>query len=449
MEAIKGLARRATQSVRGTSDAQDDKIPEVTRKVRAMEKAGVNLSDKILKVARLMGELGQTLKEIADEYKAVPDLLPEMTALADETLAMGHAVATKAGEFQTVLKEQGFDQIGLFLRELPKLRDAEEDRKKKQLEYDFFKNKVADLRKNPPKDTSRIPRNEGILENWRQELWKSTENLKQLLSNLHASGQRALDQSVLTVDMTVTNFAGYTAALGKQHFVNARLPMYSPAPILPPMALPPNPLVPFYSPGGPGGVPANQSGVFVPGVGSPQQQPPYATVGGQPPQVQPSVLNYGYQTGAQQPPPQQQQQPSWGLPPPQAGQPPQNGYDPNAQYHQQAQQQAQQQPQAGWGQQQQPAPAAWGQPPPQQQQQQPYGGGYSPQQQQPPQFAAGQGYPAQQQAPQQYQAYPPSQQVPASYVAPAHTPENASLAGASTSSNPNATAPPPAAPAPQ
>jgi hypothetical protein len=273
MDAIKGLARRATQTLRekvsNVESTSDEKLEDGIKKIRAFEKAGVSLSEKILKVAKQIEDIGSTLRDIADEYRQIPDHVSETTQMAEDLFAVGQQLVGVAQDHQKPLKDQGFDLLGAFIRDLQKLKEAEDDRKKKQLEFDFFKKKVVDLRKDPPKDFTRIPRNEQILEQWRQELWKATEHSKMVVSGLYAQGQRSLDQTVLMVIQVVGSFTNITGTAFKQKLSSCRLPLYSSAPLLQPAPLPPNPLPPWQPQCYPsqGAVPPNAS--FGPGGPSP------------------------------------------------------------------------------------------------------------------------------------------------------------------------------------
>ena len=312
MDAIKGLARRATQSLRekvsNADQTNDDKLNDGVRKVRLFEKSSVTISDKVLKIARIMEELSTALRDIGEEVRQCPDLAPESAQLAEDMFNFGSTLLAKAQEHQAPLKDQAFDILGQFIRELPKLKDAEEDRKKKQLEYDFFRQKVLELRKSPPKDFTRIPRNEAILENWRQELWKSTENNKSVVSNLYAQGQRAVDQAVLTVAQVVGSFASLVSAGAKAQFVNARLPIYSNAPLLQPAPLPPNPLPPFQPPGTYQNSPPPAQYTATPDPSTQQWQNPQQPAPNWQGQAQGQAPQQGWQ------PQQQQQQVPWTQP---------------------------------------------------------------------------------------------------------------------------------------
>ncbi|EAN91691.1 hypothetical protein C3747_28g343 [Trypanosoma cruzi] len=258
MEAIKGLARRTTQSIREKVKNREatghDELLEVTsKKVLQYQKSGEVICSKLIRAAGLIEELGRLLKDVGEEYQSISDLPQESSQLATDVLDMGTKLVATAQEHQKGLKEEGFDVLNAFIKNTSKLRDAEEARRKNRLEYDFFRQKVLDLRSCPPKDTSRIPRNEQKMENWRVEFWRATENHKAVCSQLYVEGQRAIDLSVLTLTKVLGSFMNIAGDGFKQQFVNARLPVYPTAPILPPAPLPPNPMPafqPLYNAGG-------------------------------------------------------------------------------------------------------------------------------------------------------------------------------------------------------
>ena len=243
METIKGFARRATQSAKekfAHADAtNDDRLLETSRKVRQQEKSCSVIIEKIGKMCRVLDEFANVSREIGDEYRMNLDQGSEMCQLAEDCRAFGNEMAQKVQEFQKTLKDGAFEPLSAFMKEIAKLKDYEEDRKKKQLEFDFFRTKVAELRRNPPKDSSRIPRNEQKLEQWRRDLWQSTENSKAFVSGLFSQAQRALDQAVLACAQTIMNYSALAAGVSKNHFASAHLPLYPTAPILPPTPLPP------------------------------------------------------------------------------------------------------------------------------------------------------------------------------------------------------------------
>lgn len=418
MDAFKGVFRRATQAAKekiGSADAtEDSQLAEIAKKIRLFEKTGVHLSDKITRISRNMEELMTQLKEFGDSFKQITEPGSEMSSLADELMNVANESQAKVAELQKGLRDS-FDNIGAFLREVPKLKEVEEDRKKKQLEFDFFKTKVAELKKSPPKDYTRIPRNEGILENWRVELWKSTENCKAVASGLYIGGMRCLDVSAYTVAMTLSNLWNAQLQMAKLHFVNARLPVYPAAPVLQPSPLPPNPFPPWVPP------------AFQQQVAQPGAQP----------------APYGVTPGAQPP--------AWGQPPPQqpyGGQPPAQGS--SAPPPPWGQQQQQPYPPSGYPHGQYPPPSGPAQPG---HQQAPAGWGGSPQHTASPPGTQQYASPQQQQySPgQQPQPYYAQQPAPAQGSSFAHPPASgqsfSSPDGAVAPPNSFATGPPPSAPA--
>ncbi|RNF16350.1 uncharacterized protein Tco025E_05263 [Trypanosoma conorhini] len=309
METIKGLARRATQSLRekvlhGDASGHDETLEAASKKVFQYQRSGEAICVKMIRAAELIEELGKVLKEVAEEYQNVPDLLPVSSQLAADVLEVGTKLFVTAQEHQKGLKEQGFDVLNSFIKNISKLKDAEEARRKNQLEYDFFRQKVLGLRAMPPKDKSRIPRNEQKLENWRVEFWRATENSKAVCSQLYAEGRRAIDLSVLTLTRVLGSFLSIAGNGFKQQFVNARLPVYPTTSLLPSAPLPPNPMPPYQPP------PPQAGGYAAIPYGQPQAQ--QNSLQGQPPQVQQwQGWNDGHPTGWSQQHPQQPQPPSF------------------------------------------------------------------------------------------------------------------------------------------
>ncbi|CAJ1010773.1 hypothetical protein Q4I28_006088 [Leishmania naiffi] len=246
MEALKGLARRTTQSLREMVSRtevtpEEMRLTEVMAKVRMMETKGEMICEKVIQVARLMGELGTTLREIGEEYKGVPDLPKESRELADDVFEVGVKLVETSQEHQKGLKDNGFELLRSFVKQCAQLREVEDARRHHQLEYDFFKSKVQHLRSSQQRDFTRLPRNEQILENWRVELWRATECSKAMCSQLFVSGRQAIDRSVLTTIQVLHSFVEIASTGFSQTFQGVRLPTYPSAPILPPTALPPAP----------------------------------------------------------------------------------------------------------------------------------------------------------------------------------------------------------------
>jgi hypothetical protein len=243
METLKGFARRTTQSLRemvsgSETSPEEAKLVEIFSKVKTMEAKGEVICQKVIQAARLMEELGTTLKELGEEYKGVPDLPKESRELAEDVFIVGIKLVETSQEHQKGLKDNGFELLRAFSKQCAHLREVVETRRHHQLEYDFFKAKVQDLRSAPQKDFTRLPRNEQILESWRVELWRVTEQSKALCSQLYVDGRRAADRSVLTTVQVLHSFVDIASTGFAQTFQGVRLPSYSLEPVLPPTALP-------------------------------------------------------------------------------------------------------------------------------------------------------------------------------------------------------------------
>ncbi|EPY19828.1 hypothetical protein STCU_09275 [Strigomonas culicis] len=243
MEVIKGYARRTTQSIRerisgASTSAEEQQLLEGEEKVRRLEASSRTIGDKLIKMARLIEEIGVTMKEIGDEYKQVPDLVDDSQRICQDVLAVGAKLTAAAREQQQQLSETGFRPIQEFSRSCAKLSEAEKLRQQHHLELDFFKRKVQQLRTTPQRDCSRLPRNEQRLHTWRVEVWRSSEICRALTSELYVLGRRAIDTGVLTVAGMVQNYFTVGASETSVAFHSLHLPEYQTEPVLPPLPAP-------------------------------------------------------------------------------------------------------------------------------------------------------------------------------------------------------------------
>ncbi|CCW68177.1 unnamed protein product [Phytomonas sp. Hart1] len=247
METIKGLARRTSQSLKEKvsgvdADPEDPLIEEVSRKVTDMSSRSRSISEKLSRSIRLLEDLGKTLKEIGEEHRQSPDLAAESRQLAEGVYEIGIKLVALSSEHRVGMQIDCIDLLTHFSKECAKLNNLEDVRRRNRLEYNFFKAKVNRLREKPPKDFSRIPRNEQILENWRIGVWRATENYKIFCSQLYLKGRQSLDRSVISMVQVLKSF--FDTAFGEfRHLCNtSRLPEYSTNSVLRPTPLPPNPL---------------------------------------------------------------------------------------------------------------------------------------------------------------------------------------------------------------
>ncbi|KPI84839.1 hypothetical protein ABL78_6096 [Leptomonas seymouri] len=297
METLKGFARRTTQSLRemvsgSETSLEEARLQDISNKVRVIEAKGEAICRKVIQAARLMEELGTTLKELGEEYKGVPDLPKESRELAEDVFIVGIKLVETSQEHQKGLKDNGFELLRAFSKQCSHLREVEETRRHHQLEYDFFRAKVQDLRSAPQKDFTRLPRNEQILESWRVELWRVTERSKALCSQLYVDGRRAVDRSVLTTVQVLHSFVEIASTGFTQTFQSVRLPSYPLEPVLLPTALPVGPASsqdPSVSSGGIIALPPSQgyghaggnlSSLADPGISSRRASLPSSSSGG-------------------------------------------------------------------------------------------------------------------------------------------------------------------------
>ena len=252
MEKIKSIARRMTEERRektGKSDATiDAQTDEGYKRVKCMENVALSISEKVSRLVKAMDDITFLCRGIAEDYRTVThgamgQAPPEMVHMATELHNFGQELSQKLDDIKGEMKKGSFDNLVNYAREFSQIDQMNDDRKKKQLEYDFFRHKLEKLIQNElkEKDSTRIPRNEGLCEKWRQELYRSTESMKIKGNRLYMAGKKQIDLSLYTVCMGVGNFSGFALNSAKAHFGTIGLPSYVDVDIMPPKALPPPP----------------------------------------------------------------------------------------------------------------------------------------------------------------------------------------------------------------
>ncbi|CAD2217925.1 hypothetical protein ADEAN_000541100 [Angomonas deanei] len=153
-----------------------------------------------------MEDVGQTLKEIGEEYQQTPKISPDAVEMAQQLIVLGNAVVDSSHQHQKEIHNDGYKVVQKFTKQCPRLAQLEEARGSAKLEYDFFKRKVDTLKGTPQTDPSRLPRNEQRLESWRVELWKASESSRAAASELFLAGRNACDTGVYTVTTVLKSF---------------------------------------------------------------------------------------------------------------------------------------------------------------------------------------------------------------------------------------------------
>lgn len=207
-ETVKGFCRRQTQTFKEsfqhaskTEDAEFDAIYQRFQSTFSQAK--------------------RVHSRVAGVHRDLVDMIGHYDKLKDD-LNMGDVNSVQSSEMQTAAKrvelatldfrskftpldqtlQDTIAQLSKYQQEANQVSNVIDDRKMKMLEFDFFRNKLSDLRANPPADTARIPRNEARLTEWSTAYQEANSRCKQMLTSLHENGEKLvlLAASVLTVD---------------------------------------------------------------------------------------------------------------------------------------------------------------------------------------------------------------------------------------------------------
>lgn len=195
-ESIKGFCRRKTQrfseTYRNAPRTHDQTVEAAGEAVFNYQRLTKTTISKMQGVQRNMGELIELLSTVRDDFASMHREDTDMCAQKFNLLVQDMKV-----KMETLL--QSFVSVtaplARFIEDTDLVKPHIEDRKAKMLEYDFFRNKVAALRASPPSDPSRIPRNEGRVEEWRQAYEESNNKVREMLSGLQATGEQLLTKS--------------------------------------------------------------------------------------------------------------------------------------------------------------------------------------------------------------------------------------------------------------
>jgi hypothetical protein len=192
-ESVKGFCRRQTQSFKEsfrhankTEDPECDQMIENTQKISAqVQRMGIRLKNFSQEVMNIVLQFESTRDDLSDCADAEVSSNCKKIDLAANDLRQKYLNLDKRFQEQIT-------QISKFVADSAQFAALVEDRKSKMLEFDFFRNKVADLRADPPADSSRIPRNEGRVSEWKAAYEESTSRLKRFCSVTIENGTRLL-----------------------------------------------------------------------------------------------------------------------------------------------------------------------------------------------------------------------------------------------------------------
>jgi hypothetical protein len=192
-EIVKGFCRRQTQTFKETfrhasktEDTECDQLVQEAQKITGqVQRMGSRLKNFCAEISNIVQQFEATRDDLAGSTSEDISSNCKRIDLAAIDLRQ------KQHDLERGIEEQ-LAQMTKFCSESSQLSSLIEDRKTKMLEFDFFRNKVAELRANPPSDSSRIPRNEGRVNEWKAAYEESTSRLKRFCNVTIEGGQRLL-----------------------------------------------------------------------------------------------------------------------------------------------------------------------------------------------------------------------------------------------------------------
>ena len=199
-ESVKGFCRRQTQTFkvafRHASKTEDAECDQLVQRTQV-------LTGQVQRMSMRLKNLSAELSCVVQQFEGTRD---DLSSEAGEELSLNtkkiDLVATDLRQKHTIADlviQDTLAQMTKFCTEASQLGGLIEDRKSKMLEFDFFRNKVADLRADPPTDTNRIPRNEARVTEWKTAYDESTNRLKRFCSVTVEAGQNVLLQATQTL----------------------------------------------------------------------------------------------------------------------------------------------------------------------------------------------------------------------------------------------------------
>jgi hypothetical protein len=190
-EQVKGFCRRQTQTVnekyRGVRATRDEAVDAQVAQAHAYRAFTKSLAERLARIGTNFDDTIVCLEAIKNEAAMVQN--QELSDMAKRMEMLCLDLRVKSAALNDAFRQQN-EYLKTFVMEGAKLDAMLADRKAKLLEFDFFVNKVNGLRADPPKDPSRIPRNEARVTEWRQLYEDANERTKQLTTTLLQNGLR-------------------------------------------------------------------------------------------------------------------------------------------------------------------------------------------------------------------------------------------------------------------
>jgi hypothetical protein len=191
---IKGFFRRQTQLVnqnyRHTAEPTvDSDYENLVTIVDGLKGLAARSSERTKRLAVAVDTSIYLVHEASLDPPPEQFVWDDMKKLNTKLAAAAQALTPHSGYAKKVLMDHAI-QLDRFVSDVIALDQLKEERRASLLEFDFFRNKTAQLRANPPSDPQRIPRNEGRVMEFQQKYESINSKLKQALTGLMSTGER-------------------------------------------------------------------------------------------------------------------------------------------------------------------------------------------------------------------------------------------------------------------
>jgi hypothetical protein len=161
------------------------------------------------------------LEGIKEDMRAME--VEEITTTASRIEMVSLAMRKQHESLSSSLTEASA-KLRKYCEECSGIDNVCEDRKAKMLEFDFFRNKVADLKRSPPADPARIPRNEAREQDWQRQYDEANDRLKNLAHKLTLQGIRSVNEGTVQATTGLTKYYGESSQTWRATFGNAGVP---------------------------------------------------------------------------------------------------------------------------------------------------------------------------------------------------------------------------------
>eukprot|EP00759_Apiculatamorpha_spiralis_P034052 PhF_6_TR35121/c0_g1_i1/m.51198 len=219
-ESIKGFCRRQSQKVGQTYGSTDKTHDSTHTDLLTKYENSKLVNDKLLAaITTFLKNVTATTESLKDVRSALAQAQAvDKDQFVDEIRQLDIAyqeITTKLQGLEKGLRADAEAPIVKLKDQYVSIKASLDDREAKLLEFDFFRNKVSDLERNPPKDPERIPRNKAILEKWKKDYEEANNKSKATLTTMVDQTRVAHRGAIGSFFSTYNNYLSEAAATSR------------------------------------------------------------------------------------------------------------------------------------------------------------------------------------------------------------------------------------------